>query len=80
MAGRPEVSPPDAAMAVETRERVLAAVDDLKDEYRIVVILRDFEDMSYAQIAKVLGAPEGTVKSRLCRARMMLRDKLVCIQ
>ncbi len=76
MVGRRELNPPDAAMAVEAKERVLAAVDDLNDEYRIVVILRDFEDMSYAQIAEVLGVPVGTVKSRICRARALLRDKL----
>lgn len=69
-------APDAAAMAAETNQRLAEALEELDEEFRIVVILRDVEDMDYTQIAHVLELPEGTVKSRLHRARCMLRDKL----
>jgi len=68
--------PPAAAMSAETADRVTRALDELDDEFRLVVILRDIEDMDYAEAAEVLGVPVGTVKSRLHRARRMLQEKL----
>ena len=75
-AGRRPGRPDEAAMTLETQRRVLAAMDDLDDEFRIVLVLRDIEDMEYDQIAQVLDLPAGTVKSRLHRARGTLREKL----
>ena len=75
-AGRRGARPDEAAMAAETQHRVLAAMDELDDESRIVLVLRDIEEMDYDQIAHVLDLPGGTVKSRLHRARCALRDKL----
>lgn len=75
-AGRRGVRPDEAAMAAETQHRVLAAMDELDDESRIVLVLRDIEEMDYGQIAQVLDLPGGTVKSRLHRARCALKDKL----
>jgi len=57
-------------------ERVVAAIDGLPDEFREVVVLSDVEDLPYAEIAKVLGLPIGTVKSRLFRARRHLQAEL----
>jgi len=74
-AGR-ELSPPDAAMSAETQRRVALALEELDDEMRIMVVLRDVEDMDYSQMAEVLGVPVGTVKSRLHRARLALKEKL----
>ena len=76
VAARREKSPSAAAMSAETSRQVTAALDELDDEFRLVVILRDVEDMNYADISRVTGLALGTVKSRLHRARCMLREKL----
>lgn len=60
----------------ETREAVMAALESLEDEFRAVIVLRDIEGFDYRQIAEILDVPPGTVKSRLHRARMALREKL----
>ena len=76
MARRRNPAPEAAVMAAETNRRVMQALEELDDEFRLVVVLCDMEEMNYAQIAHVLGVPVGTVKSRLHRARCMLKDKL----
>ncbi len=55
-------------------ERALAALDE---DFRAVLILRDLQEMDYRQIARVLEVKEGTVKSRLFRARLALRQELM---
>jgi RNA polymerase sigma-70 factor (ECF subfamily) len=55
-------------------ETIRGMVAELPDAFREVIVLREFEDMSYQEIAKVIDAPLGTVMSRLARARAMLRD------
>ena len=60
----------------ETEQAVQQAISSLDEEYRIVVILKDIEGLNYETIAGILGCPKGTVKSRLHRARLILRDKL----
>ncbi len=65
---------------VEARERqqaVQAALMELTVEYREVVVLRHFTDLSYDEIAATLGIPAKTVKSRLYTARQQLGDRLV---
>lgn len=52
------------------------AIDSLKEKDRICVLLYYIEDYSVKQIAKILGMPEGTIKSRLRRARIQLKDML----
>ena len=52
---------------------VRAAVDSLPVLWREIIVMRDIEDLTYAQIAVVLGCPIGTVMSRLARAREALR-------
>ena len=52
------------------------AIADLPEERRVVVILRDLEGMAYEEIARALDLELGTVRSRLHRARMDLRDKM----
>lgn len=64
---------------VLSRERQLAvatAIASLDETHRGVLVLRDIEGMAYEEIAEVLSCPRGTVKSRLHRARLMLKDKL----
>lgn len=68
-----ETPPPDAGLARrEAQARVQGALARLSPEFREVVILRDLQDMDYADIAAALGVPEGTVKSRLSRGRAEL--------
>jgi RNA polymerase sigma-70 factor (ECF subfamily) len=55
---------------------VRAAVDSLPVLWREMVVMRDIEELSYAQIAQVVGCPAGTVMSRLARAREALRQLL----
>ncbi len=76
MAERRRPGPQAEAISAENAIRVNAALQELDDEYRLVVILRDVEDMEYTKIAQVLNVPAGTVKSRLHRARCILREKL----
>jgi len=68
--------PPDALETRERHEQVLAALGRLDAEYRAVLVMRDIEGFDYQQMADVLALPLGTLKSRLFRARLALRDEL----
>lgn len=69
---------PDAAVERdEVRRIVWQAIQELDDEHRSVVVLRDMEGLDYAEMAEVLGVPAGTIKSRLHRARMAIRERLM---
>ena len=57
-------------------DEVTAALKSLPKHFREVVILSDIEDCSYREIAETIGTPVGTVRSRLSRARQMLRQRL----
>ncbi len=68
---------PDKALASVQMELLLQeAIANLDDDHRIVVVLRDVEDLSIEEICEITGLPDGTVKSRLHRARLVLRKKL----
>src|SRR5215475_13966691 len=68
---------PDAALERSELETALhRAIAELPDERRIVVVLRDLEGLSYEEIAEALGLELGTVRSRLHRARLDLKDKM----
>ena len=60
----------------ELKQKILSAVQSLPLEYREVVILRELHDMSYNEIAEAAGISLDNVKTRLSRARAMLRRKL----
>ena len=53
-----------------------AAIKELPEKYRTAFMLRDVQEMPYEEVAAVLNVPLGTVKSRVNRARLLLRDKL----
>ena len=57
-------------------ELLKAAVATLPEKYREAFLLRDIEEMAYDEVAKILDVPLGTVKSRVNRARLMLREQL----
>ncbi len=60
----------------EVREKLLEALDSLSEKYREVFVLRDMEHLSIAETAKALGISSANVRTRLLRARLMLRDLL----
>lgn len=68
--------PDEVLLSKEGRAMVNAALARLPDDYRAVVVLRDVEELSNEQAAEVLGETVGSVKSRLHRARMALREQL----
>ncbi len=73
----PRTPQPDRALEGVQMEVILQkAIEGLDDDHRIVVVLRDIEDMSIEEICEITGLPDGTVKSRLHRARLALRKKL----
>lgn len=76
--GGPSVaaSPYDEALRIERARLVQAALLELCFEHRSVLVLREVEGLSCEEVAVALGVPEGTVKSRLSRAREAMRRKL----
>lgn len=60
----------------EVVDRLMNMIDELDEKYRDVVILRYFQEMTYREIAESLNLAEGTVKSRLSQARMILHKRL----
>ncbi|MDP8256166.1 MAG: sigma-70 family RNA polymerase sigma factor [Candidatus Alcyoniella australis] len=68
--------PEKMAGSAEIRGIVQSKIADLPEDYRLVILLRDIQGLSYEEIAKVTGAVEGTIKSRLHRARNMLKESL----
>lgn len=72
----PGRSPEELATRRKMNEAIQEAISHLDEDHRVIVLLRDVEDMSYEEIGEVLGLPEGTVKSRLHRARNELRARL----
>ncbi len=75
-AGRAEDDPARRAAEAESLVRLEEALNRLEDEYRVAVVLKDIEEMDYATIAEILEVPVGTVKSRIHRGRMRLRELL----
>lgn len=69
-------SPEAQALASERREQIVHALNDMKEDDRIVIAYRYFFDLSEAEMSETLGIPRGTVKSRLSRAVSRLREQL----
>ena len=66
-------TPEHAAGQAEVGRLVRLALDDLAPEFRLTVLLADVEELTYKEIADIMGCPIGTVMSRLHRARHLLR-------
>ena len=73
----PGKSPEELLLAAEDRSALTKALNELPVEFREIWTLRAIDDLSYTEIAAVLQIREGTVKSRLSRARLALRNKLL---
>jgi RNA polymerase sigma-70 factor, ECF subfamily len=78
-----EFNPPDEKslpdedlIETERNKTIEKAIATLPDKYRAPIILREIEELTYEQIAQILGLGLGTTKSRISRARALLRDKL----
>jgi RNA polymerase sigma-70 factor (ECF subfamily) len=78
-----ELNPPDGRplqdlelVDTERRNAVQRAIGTLPEKYRAPLILRDVDGRSYDEIARILETSEGTVKSRISRARGFLREKM----
>jgi RNA polymerase sigma-70 factor, ECF subfamily len=75
--GAGSIRAPDRALeGAETERLVQRAIAELEEDHRLVVVLRDIEELPYEEICVITGLPEGTVKSRLHRARLALKEKL----
>lgn len=68
--------PEQAAIATERRGELQRALDQLPDEFRVPVVLRDVADLDYAEIGELLGLAPGTVRSRISRGRAKLAAML----
>jgi RNA polymerase sigma-70 factor (ECF subfamily) len=72
----PGADPVEAAAHRQVARRVKEAIDQLDEQYRAIVYLREIQGLSYEEIAEVVALPVGTVKSRLFRARQNLKELL----
>lgn len=63
-------------IAMEAREALKTEVNLLKPHYRMVIILHYYEELPLKEVGRVLGVPEGTVKSRLNQARKILKERM----
>lgn len=68
--------PEDMAEKSEMRKIVNDAINRLSEEHKIVIVLRDIQGFSYEEISQIIKCPEGTVKSRINRARQVLKNIL----
>lgn len=71
-----DLQPSDVLMRTLSAEEILKAIDSLSKEDRLLINLREIEEMSYEQIAEIMDKPVGTVKSRLHYARERLKGIL----
>jgi RNA polymerase sigma-70 factor (ECF subfamily) len=72
-----ETDAPERKLEQNTLSAMLTeAIKDLPETYRKVIVLKDVNDFSYEEIGEIVSIPLGTVKSRIARARLLLREKL----
>lgn len=69
-------SPEDEVETQELEQAIQHCIQDLPDEFRAVVVMVDVQGFDYAEVSQAIGKPLGTIKSRLARARLRLRDCL----
>lgn len=77
VASSDEVVQPERQLMIKEQKKILQKhIEQLAPDYRLVLIMRDLQDLSYEEIAATLQINMGTVKSRLNRARMKLKESL----
>lgn len=74
--GEGQAGPAEVLEGAQLEQIVQRAIGKLEEEHRLLLLLRDIEEMSYEEIMQVTGLPEGTVKSRLHRARQALKEEI----
>ena len=72
----PGLKPDEVASYAEEARNAQDLIDSLPEHYRIVVLLRHQQDLSYEEIAEALNLPLGTVKARIHRARALLKERI----
>ena len=72
-----ELTPEEAFNNVELNQNIQDTLMKLKADYRVVMILKHFNNLSYSEISQILNIPEKTVKSRLISARQLVKDMLL---
>lgn len=73
----PNMTPDQRAEADELEHAIQHCIDDLPLEFKTVVVMADLQGLSYAEVSNAVRVPLGTIKSRLARARLRLRE---CLQ
>src|SRR4030095_1608029 len=68
--------PESRAMRALLEKEIVAALDELPEEFRLAVVLSDVEELSYKEISEIMGSPIGTVMSRWHRGRRILKGRL----
>ena len=79
LADAPQVSIEDVASRNERAARLWAAIEELPEKFRLVIVLSAIQGYDVREVAALLGLPEGTVKSRLFLARKDLAQRLQCL-
>jgi len=69
--------PEENAALSEISEHISRALMALSEDYRVVIVLKHFNDLSYKEISEIIQVPVKTVRSRLFTARQLLRDQLI---
>lgn len=69
-------TPEDLALTAEIRDAVNAAIEVLCDDQRTAIVLREFQGLSYSQVASAMSCPVGTIRSRIFRAREVIDNQL----
>lgn len=72
----PHPGPQEHVEELDVRKRVWGAVQRLPEPYRMMIVLYHFQNLEYEEIARILEMPVGTVKSRMHRARMVLKTRI----
>jgi RNA polymerase sigma-70 factor (ECF subfamily) len=75
----PEAHPGFSLESTERQALVRSALAGLHEEFRTVLVLKEMEGLKYNEIAEIVGCPIGTVRSRIHRARLELRDRLQAV-
>ena len=69
-----EPTPEEKVISKEGESEIIKSMNTLSDEHRTIIVMRDIEGLSYTEISEIIGVSIGTVKSRISRARLQLKN------